>query len=136
MNVFFYGLFMDDVLLEKKGVEASDISVGFVDGYRLHIGERATLVPKAGHQCHGLLMHVDRDSVLELYSEQSVADYGPEPVTVELADGSRHDAICYNLPSDKISGTNRAYAASLLELASRLELPDRYLREIRYFIDT
>ena len=43
--VFFYGLFMDESLLVSKGVSPSKATVGYVDGYSLRIGRRATLVP-------------------------------------------------------------------------------------------
>ena len=69
--------------------------------------------------------------VRDLPDLKSVADYRPEPVTVELADGSRVTARCYNLPADLSGEPNRAYAQSLLELAAALEFPDSYLEEIR-----
>ena len=44
VRVFFYGLFMDESLLATKGIEPSEVNLNFVDGYGLHIGERATLI--------------------------------------------------------------------------------------------
>ncbi len=66
-----------------------------------------------------------------LYSEDSVADYLPQQVTVQLLDGTPVEATCYNLPADKVAGTNAEYAKSLLEVATRLGFPDSYLVEIR-----
>ena len=66
-----------------------------------------------------------------LYSESSVADYIPESVTVELMDGIKVEATCYNLPGNKVTGTNKEYAASLLDVATNLGLPEDYLDEIR-----
>ena len=63
--------------------------------------------------------------------EDSVADYLPEPVTVELMDGTRVEANCYNLPGDKVPGANKVYADSLLNVANRLGFPDSYLDQIR-----
>jgi hypothetical protein len=45
--VFFYGLFMDESLLASKGVRPTKLTVGYVDGYGLRIGKRATLLPEA-----------------------------------------------------------------------------------------
>ena len=59
------------------------------------------------------------------------ADYVPESVTVELADGNKVEATCYNLPVDKVTGTNRVYAEALWEVANSLGLPKHYLAEIR-----
>ena len=131
MNIFFYGLFMDERLLVKKGIKPTGIRVGFVDGYGLHIGERATLLHRPNDCAYGTMMDIAPNEATRLYAEDSVADYLPEPVTVELMDGTQVEAICYNLPSAKITGTNKDYAESLLKVASRLGFPDSYLDQIR-----
>lgn len=131
MRVFFYGLFMDESLLATKGIKPVDASVGFVDGYGLRIGERATLVRRPDGRAFGAMMDIAPDEATELYAEDSVADYIPEPLTVELMDGTKVEATCYNLPADKITGTNKDYAEALWEVANNLGLPDSYLDEIR-----
>lgn len=131
MNVFFYGLFMDENLLVGKGIKPSAMSPGYVDDYRLHIGARATLVRNPGARAYGVMMNITQREATELYAEQSVAEYVPEPVVVELMDGTRAEASCYNLPADKVTGTNREYANSLLSVATRLGFPEPYLEEIR-----
>ena len=131
MRVFFYGLFMDESLLATKGIEPSDVNPGFVDGYALRICERATLVRRPESRAYGVMMDISAGEATELYAEESVADYLPEPVVVELMDGAQVEATCYNLPSDKVTGANNDYAESLLEVATRLEFPDSYLEQIR-----
>ena len=131
MRVFFYGLFMDDDLLKSKGIEPSEVSVGFVDGYGLRIGERATLVRCPGSQAYGVVMDISPDEAKELYAEESVADYLPEPVTVERLDGTQVEATCYNLPGDKLTGANKGYADLLLDVAVKLDFPESYLEQIR-----
>jgi hypothetical protein len=131
VRVFFYGLFMDERLLAKKGIEPSEVSLGFVGGYALRIGERATLVHRPDSHAYGAMMDVAPIEVTELYAEDSVADYLPETVIVELMDGTQVEAICYILPGDKVTGTNKEYAESLLEVATRLDFPDSYLDQIR-----
>ncbi len=131
MNVFFYGLFMDEAVLTKKGISPASAEVGYVDGFTLRIGERATLVRSAGTRSYGVMMIISTEEVKELYAESSVADYVPESVTVELANGSKVEATCYTLPVEKVTGTNRVYAEALWEVASRLDLPKHYLAEIR-----
>ena len=131
MKVFFYGLFMDESLLAAKGITPAKSSPGCVDGYGLRIGERATLVRDPGNRTYGLMMDITPEEAATLYAETSGADYVPEPVVVEFMDGTRAEATCYNLPRDKITGTNTGYAASLLDLASRLGFPDSYLEHIR-----
>lgn len=131
MKVFFYGLFMDEALLAKKGIAPTKAEVGFVDGFALRIGERATLVRSVGARSYGVMMIISPEDVNELYAESSVADYVPESVTVKLVDGREAVASCYNLPVDKVTGTNKVYAEALWELAKDLDLPKHYLADIR-----
>jgi hypothetical protein len=131
VNVFFYGLFMDEALLARKGIIPGNVSPGYVDGFAIRIGERATLLKSTGARSYGVVMSISPDEVKELYSDSSVADYVAEPVTVGLLDGSKVAADCYNLPVDGLRGTNEDYAASLLKLARRLGFPKSYLDQIR-----
>jgi hypothetical protein len=131
MMVFFYGLFMDESLLASKGVRPAESTIGYVDQYRLHIGKRATLLPEANIRSYGVLMSITSEDAAALYSEQSVADYVAEPVVVTLPGDIQVPAVCYNLPAAKLVGTNPEYAAALLALATKLGLPDNYLRHIR-----
>ena len=131
MRVFFYGLFMDERLLATKGIKPTNISLGFVGGYGLRIGERATLVRRPDYRAYGAVMDIAPNEATALYAEDSVADYLPEPVTVELMDGTEVEATCYNLPGAKVTGTNQDYAESLLEVAISLGFPNSYLDQIR-----
>jgi hypothetical protein len=76
-------------------------------------------------------MKIASEDAAALYSEQSVADYVAEPVVVTLPGDIQVSAVCYNLPAAKLVGTNPEYAAALLALATKLGLPDSYLRHIR-----
>jgi len=129
--VFFYGLFMDESLLASKGISPSKATVGHVDGYGLRIGRRATLVPDESNRAYGILMTIRAEDVRALYSQESVADYVAESVSVVLPDGTLEAAVCYNLPESKLEGTNSQYANSLLTLAGKLGLPSDYLQQIR-----
>lgn len=122
---------MDEGLLQAKGIKPAEVSVGFVNGYELRIGERATLVRCADGRAYGTIMDIAPGEAEDLYAEDSVADYLPEPVTVELMDGTRVEATCYNLPGDKVAGANKDYAELLLDVAIRLGFPDSYLDQIR-----
>ena len=122
---------MDESLLAKKGIEPSEVEIGFVDGYGLRIGERATLVRCPDSRAYGVMMDIAASEAAALYEEESVAGYLPEPVTFELTDGTQVEATCYNLRGVEMTATNNDYAESLLDLASRLGLPDSYLDQIR-----
>lgn len=131
INVFFYGLFMDETLLASKGIRPKSARLGHVDGLRLHIGERATLLPAEDSRSYGVLMEVAADQAAALYSDESVCDYVAEPVVVHLPDDEQVAAVCYNLPASKLTGTNRRYAAALLTVATGLGMPESYLARIR-----
>ena len=131
ISVFFYGLFMDESLLASKGVHPTESAIGYVDGYGLRIGERATLLPESNNRAYGVLMKIASEDVAALYSEQSVADYVAESVVVTLPGNIQVSAVCYNLPTEKLAGKNPEYGANLLALATRLGLPDSYLGQIR-----
>lgn len=122
---------MDRSVLAKQGINPTDVSIGFVDGYGLRIGKRATLVRSPNGRAFGAVMDIAPNEATELYAEDSVADYLPEPVIVELMDGTKVEAACYNLPKAEVTGANKEYAESLLQVASELGLPDSYLDEIR-----
>ena len=131
MRIFFYGLFMDESLLAEKGIVPSEVCSGFIDGYGLRIGERATLVRQQDSRAYGVMMNISQSEAAELYAEDSVAGYLPEFVVVELMDGKQVEATCYNLSADNVSGINKKYAEALLDVATRLGFPGSYLEQIR-----
>ena len=131
MEVFFYGLFMDPDILLDKGIEPLHPRKAYLRDYELRIGQRASLAPAPGHTSYGILMTCDKYALQKLYSEPSVADYVPEEVTAFTEDEKSVSALCYNLPPELITGTNTAYAASLLQLAMQLGFPTMYLEKIR-----
>ncbi len=131
MDVFFYGLFMDERLLKQQGLAASNVRFARLKGYRLRIAQRANLVEDTEATTCGLLIDLPPDEVLRLYSEPSVSDYQPVSVCAQLEDDSEQPAICYLLPADKSQkGSNTEYAKKLYDLARELRFPDDYLAEI------
>ncbi len=94
---------MDEELLKAKGIQSAEVRVGFVNGHRLRIGERATLVRHPDGWAYGVV------------------------IEIAISDA----ATCYNLPGDKVTGANKEYTDSLLDVAIRLGFPDAYLDQIR-----
>ena len=132
-EIFFYGLFMDQDLLTKKGLSPSNPRKGYVAGLGLRIGERATLVRAQNEKAYGIVMRLSAEESTALYSEESVSDYIPEQVVVTLNSGDRLLAICYNLPEHLLSGSNLAYAESLVQVAIKCGLPQDYVDVIKQF---
>ncbi|HJP70390.1 MAG TPA: gamma-glutamylcyclotransferase family protein [Candidatus Limnocylindria bacterium] len=129
-EVFFYGLFMDVARLRAKGLHPDRPRVGWVDDTRLIIGARAALVPETGARTYGVVASLPVDEVRDLYTEESLRDYVPEPVVVRFDDGSSQTAVCYNVPRDKAGTPDLAYVARLRDAARRAGLPDDYVAAI------
>lgn len=132
IDVFFYGLFMDDALLRDKGMNPMNRRMASVENFSLVIGARATLVPERGRTVHGVLFSLTHAEVSALYSDESVSVYRPEAVIAQLADGSITPALCFNLPVPPAAGErNPQYATKLRELAAGIGLPSNYVSAIQ-----
>ena len=131
MEVFFYGLFMDQDLLAKNGIKPSNTRKGCLNEYTLKIGNQASLVPSKNERSYGLVMTIDEDAVRALYAQESVADYIPEEVTIITDTNETVKATCYNLPPELLSGKNESYAQALHKLGTRLGFPTGYLDKIK-----
>lgn len=136
MEVFFYGLFMDQNILLKNRVMPSNPRTGYLNNFALKIGTRASLIPCKGEKSYGILMTVDKGEIQTLYAEASVSDYLPEEVNVITNTHESIKAVCYNLPSELLTGTNVSYAKSLYELAKQKGFPNDYLGKIKKMTKT
>lgn len=131
IDVFFYGLFMDDALLRQKGMNPTNRRMAMVENFSLVIGARATLVPCANATVYGVLFSLTHAEVDALYAEASVSVYRPEAVSAQLADGSIIAALCFNLPvPPSREERNQQYASKLRELAEQIGLPPGYVSSI------
>ena len=132
IDVFFYGLFMDDALLREKSVNPVNRRMAFVENFSLVIGARATLAPRAGRTVHGVLFSLTHSEVDALYSEASVSVYRPEAVFAKLAGGGITPALCFNLPvPPSADERNPQYVSKLRELAEKIGLPPSYVSSIQ-----
>ncbi len=131
LDVFFYGLFMDETLLQAKGTEPQQGRLATLENFRLVIGERATLIPSAGEIVHGVIFSLTQAELDLLYAEASVSVYRPEAVSARVASGEIVPALCFNLPTPLAATQgNPQYAAKLKEVAERVGLPAEYIATI------
>ena len=137
-KIFFYGLFMDRALLTEKGLHPEAVGPAVLPDYRIHIGERATLLPSAEHRAYGIVMELPDEEARALYSAPSVREYKRECVQVELLDTDEIvEAYCYNLPRELgLAGTNPVYATELSQLVEALQFDSAYVEEIAAFGET
>ena len=132
VDVFFYGLFMDEQLLREKGAQPTDVRIASVPGYVLRIGARAALVPEPTGTVYGVVMKLSHLDIERLYSEPSVQAYKPEAVLATPQGGDIVAALCFNLPeAPSPDERNAEYTAKLRALAQRVGLPDAYVTSIR-----
>ena len=128
VEVFFYGLFMDADALREKGFHPANARQASVEDVALHLGARATLVPKSGGRVRGMVMSLTHAEVDRLYAEPSVEVYRPEPFSASLGDGGSIAVLCFNLPAVPAGvPANPEYAAKLRLVAKRMGLPEDYV---------
>jgi hypothetical protein len=131
VDVFFYGLFMDEKVLEANGVVATARRIASVRDFAIRIGRRATLVREPGARAHGVVFALTHGELERLYGDVSLRDYKPEAILCELSDGTSAAALCYNLPTAPPEGERNAeYATKLAAVARRAALPDDYIGQI------
>lgn len=134
-KIFFYGLFMDPAYLTDQGLHPEVLGRARLPGFRIHIGERATLIRSDAGTAYGVVMSLSDDEAKALYAEPSVQDYRRETVSVSLlATGEELQADCYNLPPDLgLAGSNPVYAAKLSRLLSEWGFDSAYVAEVAAF---
>jgi Gamma-glutamyl cyclotransferase, AIG2-like len=131
IDVFFYGLFMDENALHGKGLRPAHPRRASVNGFSLRLGARATLIADAGGCVHGMLMSLTHEELDRLYTEPSVAAYRPEAVIAVLPEGASVAALCFNLPLVPAEvQSNSDYATRLQAVARKLGLPESYVSTI------
>jgi hypothetical protein len=132
IDLFFYGLFMDETLLREKGLNPINRRLASIEDFSLVIGERATLVPCPNQTVHGVVFSLTHTEVDELYAEASVSVYRPEAVAAQLSDGSVIAALCFNLPAPPSAlERNPQYVSKLREVAAHTGLPKEYVSSIK-----
>ena len=131
VDVFFYGLFMDESILRDQGLQPQRAERASVDGFALQIGQRATLVPSVGSSVYGMVFSLTLSELSRLYSEPGVQASRPHAVLARLPDGQCIPALCYSLPSPSQSEANPEYAAKLRAVAEKVRLPRAYIDSLR-----
>jgi hypothetical protein len=128
---FFYGLFMDEVILLQYGVTAVNPRRAYVDDFALRIGQRATLVPQPGARAYGMLIALTHADLDALYGAPDLEAYRPEAVLAQEMDGPAAPALCYNLREAPLPDErNPEYALRLQGVLRGLNFPDAYIASV------
>jgi len=147
LDVFFYGLYMDPQLLAEKNVATRNSRLAVVTDFQLRLGDKATLMRRAGKLSIGMLYSITHAELHRLYWGAGLDVYGAEAVLAQVLidDAKRyaslHEAIdsyrnihalckeqvvalCCNLkrpPQDDES--NPVYREKLTALMRHLQIP-------------
>jgi hypothetical protein len=132
IDVFFYGLFMDEDLLRAKSVQPQASRKAVVPGWRLAIGRRAMLLREFGAQAFGMVFAMTEEEAESLYAEPGLELYRPEPVIAGFEDGAFAEVTTFNLSDAPAAGeANPEYAAKLRAVLERLGFPAEYVRSVK-----
>ena len=129
---------MDKSLLMEKGFHPFVIGPAVLNNFRIHIGERATLIPDDTKNVWGIVMELDEKETQLLYSEASVRDYQKTSASIKMIpSGATIHVYFYVLPERfNVSGSNPAYANKLLKLVRELKFDSAYIKEIEFYTKT
>ena len=131
IDVFFYGLFMDEDLLRGRGIVPLNPRPAMVEGFGLRIGQRATLVPAAGERSYGMIMRLTHLELQGLYAGPGLEQYRPEAVSCTTLAEEMVCALCYNLPNTPASDeANEEYSGQLRTVLKKLGFPPAYVERI------
>ena len=132
VDVFFYGLFMDEELLRGKGITPMNSRPARLDGFGLRIGKRATLVAAKVERSYGMVMGLTPRDLEILYSAPGLEQYRPETVACTTLAGEPVTALCYNLPAAPAPHeANGDYAARLRAVLEKRGFPAEYVARVR-----
>jgi hypothetical protein len=132
IEVFFYGLFMDDDLLRGKGIVPVNPRPASLEGFGLRIGKRATLAPARHERSYGMVMGLTHEELKTLYSGPGLEQYRPEAVPCTTLGGEPVCALCYNLPNAPAPDeANAEYAGQLRSVLAKLGFPAEYVERVR-----
>ena len=128
---FFYGLFMDADILRESRILPERPRRAFVEGFRLLIGQRATLVPVPGARAYGMVFALTHDDLESLYGVPGLEQYRPEAVLAQSLEGEALPALCYNLrEAPGPDEANPDYAARLRAALCKLDFPPDYIASV------
>lgn len=123
-DVFFYGLYMDPELLKEKGVEPRNARKAVARGYRMCVGNMATLLREPNAEAYGLVYSITHDELDKLYWGAGLNAYVAESLLVETDGNEKVAALCCNLlVPPKEEERNPEYLGKLVQCMNKLGLP-------------
>jgi hypothetical protein len=134
--VFFYGSYMNPNVLLDAGLEPGKLEPGRLSGFDIVIAPRANLVRSDRHAVYGVCARATHEELDRLYAHaRNVLGevYLPEPVLVEVLDGTLRPAFCYLCPEMAPRPAEAGYVDRILGPAESFGFPDWYVERLRGF---
>lgn len=132
VDAFFYGLYVDPVILREKGGVDRNPRAACVADRRLYVRRNATLLREPGATALGIIYELTHEEIEALYRD--LPAYRPEAVIAVTRDGQRIAALCMTLIDPPDFGfDNPAYLTRLREALAAIGHPvsevDRWLAD-------
>ena len=123
-EVFFYGLYMDPEILKSKGVNPRNPRLGIAKGYKLRVGQMATLLRDEESEAYGIIYSLTHAEINSLYWGAGLDTYISEALHIETENGKSIAALCCNLLiPPKENESNPEYYAKLVECMKKYNVP-------------
>ncbi len=123
-KVFFYGLYMDEDILKSKGVKPREKMLARAKGYKLRIGNMATMLRDENSETYGIVYSLTYEEINKLYRDSGLNDYIAEAIMVETKDKKQIATLsCILLNPPKDDEHNEKYLQSLEKCMKKYELP-------------
>lgn len=115
---------MDEDILRTKNVNPRNRRTAFVEGYKLRIGNQATLIEDRNSKAYGMVYSLTHHEIATLYAGTGLQGYAIKSILVELNDGSKVAAVCCNLLYAPASDeSNEQYYEKLKKCMIKYNLP-------------
>lgn len=95
---FLYGSYINFDVLKEVDITPEHYAIARLNGYDIHIGPLANLIPSDQHCVYGIIATTTHEELDRLYThaqEKLGGVYLPEAVIIQTQRGSLRPALCY-----------------------------------------
>lgn len=104
---------MDPDVLKNVGVNPDNPRVGYVENYRLKVGNKATLLRASGEKAHGVVYSLSHSDINKLYWGAGLNEYAPESLLAKVGSEAIPVLCCNLVVPPNESEFNQEYAEKL-----------------------
>lgn len=122
-DVFLYGLYMVPDILKQKEVVPRNPRKGSLEGFKLRIGNMATLLRAKDEKAYGMVYSLNHDEIYSLYQGAGLTEYAAEAVMLDVEDNTIPALCCILISPPEESESNPEYEGKLKSAMELLGLP-------------